>query len=279
MTIVILGAGEIGATVARQAAAADMAARVVIVDDAGTVAAGKALDIAQAAPVDGYATRLSGTADESAVMDAGIVVIADRVAAGVWDGDAGLGLLARVAGLNRAAPVLCACPHQALLIDRGVHELGLPPTRLFGTAPEALRAAALALVALEAELSPADVSLLVVGRAPDEIIVPWESASIGGRRATDVLAPPAITRIEHRLPRLWPAAAMALASAAAHVMRSMITRAPRVHVLQVAVDVGPSMPGRSAILPARVHAQGILRMEPAPLSSRDRVRLETALAR
>ena len=279
MTIVILGAGDLGATVARQAAAADIAARVVLVDDAGAVAAGKALDIAQAGPVDRYATSVSGTADESAVMGAAIIVIADRVGAGEWDGDVGLGLLARMTGLNQAAPILCAGPHQATLIDRGVHELGVARTRLFGTAPEALRAAALSLVALEAETSPADISLMVVGRAPREIIVPWESASISGRRAVDVLAPPAITRIEDRLPRLWPAAATALGSAAARVMRSMITRAPRAHALQVAVALGPSAPGLSAMLPARVYPQGILRMEPPPLSSRDRVRLETALAR
>lgn len=279
MTIVILGAGDLGATVARQAASADIAARVVLVDDASAVAAGKALDIAQAAPVDRYATSLSGTGDESVVTGAAIIVIADRVAAGEWDGDAGLALVARIAGLNQAAPILCAGTHQSALIDRGVHELGVARTRLFGTAPEALRAAALSLVALEAETSPADISLMVVGRAPHEIILPWESASIGGRRAVDVLAPPAITRIEDRLPRLWPAAATVLGSAAARVMRSMVTRAPRAHALQVAVAVGPSAPGRSAMLPARVHPQGILRMEAPPLSSRDRVRLETALAR
>lgn len=279
MTIVVLGAGDIAATVARQVAAADIAARVILVDEAGAVAAGKALDIAQAAPVDRYATSLSGTDDVTVVTGAAVVVIADRVAGGEWDGEAGLALVSRVAGLNQEAPMVCAGPRQGMLIDRGVHELGVPRTRLFGTAPEALRAAAVSLVALEAEASPADISLMVVGRAPHEIIVPWESASISGRRAIDVLAPPAITRIEERLPRLWPPAATTLGSAAGLVLRSMLARAPRSHALQVAVARGPSAPGQSAMLPARVHRRGILRMEPTPLSSRDRVRLETALAR
>ena len=279
MTIVILGAGDIGAAVARQAAAADIVARVVLVDEAGTVAAGKALDIAQAAPVDRYATSLAGSDDETMVTGAGMIVMADRAGAGEWEGDAGLALLRRVSGLNQQAPILCAGPLQSTLIDRGVHELGVSRTRLFGTAPEALRAAALSLVALDAESAPADISLMVVGRAPHEIIVPWESASISGRRAIDVLTPPMITRIEDRLPRMWPPAAMALGSAAARVMRSMLTRAPRVHVLQVVVPRGGSTSGRSAMLPARLQPQGILGVEPPPLSSRDRVRLETALAR
>jgi malate/lactate dehydrogenase len=279
VTIVILGAGDIGAAVARQVAAADIAARVVMVDDAGTVARGKALDIAQAAPVDRYATSLAGTDDVTILTGAGIIVLADRVDAGEWDGEAGLALLSRIAGLNQAAPIVCAGPLQSTLIDRGVHELGVSRTRLFGTAPEALRGAALSLVALEAETSPADISLMVVGRAPHEIIVPWEAASIGGRRAIDVLAPPVITRIEDRLPLMWPPGATTLGSAAARVLGSTITRAPRAHVLQVAVARGPALPGKSAMLPARMCPQGILRVEPTPLSSRDRVRLETALAR
>lgn len=279
MTIVILGAGDIAAAVARQVAAADIAARVIMVDDAGAVAQGKALDIAQAAPVDGYVTGLAGTDDVTTVTGAGMIVFADRVGAGEWDGEAGLALLSRVTGLNQAAPILCAAPLQSTLIDRGVHELGVSRTRLFGSAPEALRGAALSLVALEAETSPADISLMVVGRAPHEIIVPWEAASIGGRRAIDVLTPPVITRIEDRLTRMWPPAATTLGSAAARVLASMVTRAPRAHVLQVAVARGPTAPGQSAMLPARMHPLGILRVEPPPLSSRDRVRLETALAR
>lgn len=279
MTIVVLGAGDIGAAATRQLAAADVASRLVLVDEAGTVAAGKALDIAQAAPVDGYHTRLSGTTDLTAVTGAGVVIVADRVGEGEWSGETGLALIRRIAGYNASAPILLAGAAQADLVDRGTQELGLPRTRLFGTAPEALRAAVVALVSLDAELSPAAVSLTVVGRAPAEIIVPWESVSLDGRRAVDVLPPPVLTRLDGRLSRLWPPGPTALGGAAARVVGSMITRAPRVHAIQVALsrDEGPS--ARSAMLPARVHPHGILRVEPPPLSSRDRVRLDTALAR
>jgi len=280
VTIVVLGAGEIGAAVARQVAAADLVSRVVLVDEAASVAAGKALDIAQAAPVDRFSTRLEGTGDVTAVAGAGIVVLADPATApGGWTGDAALALVQRIAGYNQIAPILCAGPWQTAAIDRGVSELGLPRTRLFGTAPEALRAAVVSLVALDADLTPAEVSVMVVGRPPDEIIVPWESAGIGGRRAVDVLSPPVITRLESRLSRLWPPGAYALGGAAARVMRSMLTRAPRLHALQLALSRAEGPSTRSAMLPARVGPLGILRVEPPPLSSRDRVRLDTALAR
>ena len=56
-TTVILGAGDLGGALARQLAAADVVSTVVLVDEAGSVAQGKALDIRQASPVDRYSTR------------------------------------------------------------------------------------------------------------------------------------------------------------------------------------------------------------------------------
>jgi malate dehydrogenase len=278
VTIVVLGAGEIGSAVARQAAIADVAARVLLVDEAGAVARGKALDMAQAAPVDRHSTALTGTEDVTAVVGAGIIVIADRHADGEWSGEAGLSLLKQLGELNQGAPILCAGVTQSTLIDRGVHELGMSRTRLFGTAPEAFRGAVISLVALDAEAAPGDIALMVLGRAPREIIVPWESASIDGRRLIDVLTPPMLTRIEDRLPRLWPPAATALGSAAARVMRSMLSRSPRTHILQVVLPRDERVSGQSAMLPARVEPRGIRRVETPPLSSRDRVRLDTALS-
>lgn len=279
MTIAILGAGEIGAATARQLAARSAASRVVLIDEAASVAQGKALDIAQAAPVDRYDVALSGTADESAVMHAGIVILADRTGtAGEWADEAGLALIARVTRLNSRAPIVCAGVRQRPLIDRGVRELGVPATRLFGTAPEALRGGVVSLVALEAEMTPADIALLVVGRPPHEIIVSWDTASLGGRRLTDVLSPPVITRLDARLPRLWPPGPHALGSAAARVLAGMTSRTPRTHILDVVVPREASPGGSAAMLPVRLSPRGVDRIEAPPLSARDRVRLETALA-
>ena len=279
MTVVVLGAGDVGSAVARQVAAADIVARVVLVDEAGAVARGKALDMAQAAPVDRHSTQLSGTDEVASVVGAGLIVVADQHGGGEWSGEPGLALLKRVAGLNQVAPILCAGVTQGTLIDRGVHELSLSRSRLFGTAPEAFRGAVISLVALDAEAAPGDIALMVLGRAPREIIVPWESASINGRRLIDVLTPPMLTRIDDRLPRLWPPAATALGSATARVIRSMLTRAPRTHILQVVLPRDERASAQSAMLPARVEPRGIRRVESPPLSSRDRVRLDTALAR
>ena len=127
VTLVIFGAGETAAATARQVAAADLVSRVVLVDEAATIAEGKALDISQAAAVDRYDTRLAGSADEAAAVSASIIVVADRAGErGEWSDEAGLALLQRLNRLNARAPILCAGVRQRSLIDRGVHELGLP---------------------------------------------------------------------------------------------------------------------------------------------------------
>ncbi len=279
-TVVILGAGEIGGALARQLAATDLVSRIVLVDELATVAAGKALDVAQSGPVDRYHTAMSGTNDIAAVVGAAIVVVADRAAqpGGEWQDEAGLALLKRVAGLNLAAPLLCSGAAQSGLIERGVNEAGIARARLFGTGAEALRAAVTAITALEANAAAADISLSVLGRPPHQVIVPWDEGAIGGRSIAKVLSAAQLARLDARVARLWPPGPYALASAATRIIRSAITRSPRLHMATVAVTRGEGTPGRSAIMPVTLRPSGIAEVVAPVLSSRDRVRYETSMS-
>jgi malate dehydrogenase len=276
---VILGAGELGGAVARQLAVSDTAGRIVLVDDSGSVAAGKALDILQASPVEASSAAISGTTDVSAVVGASLIVVADRhgPSSEEWQEEAGLALIRRVASLNETAPILCAGACQASLIERGVADLGLPRRRLFGSAPEALRSAVTAVTALEAGCAPRDIMLMVLGRPPQLTIVPWEEASIAGSSATSVLTPPALSRLDQRLPRLWPPGPMTLAGAATRVARAALTRSPQTVAVFVALLQGEGHAGRAAALPVQLDPAGIARLVAPSVSARDRVRLEVAL--
>jgi hypothetical protein len=278
-SIVVVGAGELGGAVAQQIAAADIVSRVILVDASSGIAAGKALDIRQSGAVDGFATELSGTADETAVLGADAIVIADRAGGGEWSGDDAVALVRRVAHLNSRVPILCAGASHLGVIERGVREGGLDPRRLFGSAPEALRSAVIAVAALEAGCTPGEISLAIAGRPPSQVVVPWSDAAIGGRRAADVLSPHVIARLDARLPLLWPPGPLALGAAAARILRA----AARRRHLVVSVFVGASHDqgerGGAGILPAMVDERGIAAMVPLALSGRDRVRLETALQR
>lgn len=278
MTVTILGAGDLGGALARQLAAIDLVSRIVIVDDLAGVAAGKALDVAQSSPVDRYHTAMFGTADVAAVVGAAVVVVADTAAqpATEWKDETGLALIRRVAGLNQVAPILCAGAAQSTLVERGVNDLGIARARLFGSAPEALRSAVTAVVALEAGAAPTDISLSVLGRPPHQIIVPWDEASIAGRCATQVLSAAQLARLDARIARLWPPAPYTLASAATRLIRTALTRTPRVHTALVAVTREEGSPGRSAMMPVTLQPSGIASVVPPSLSVRDRVRFETA---
>jgi malate dehydrogenase len=75
---VVGGAGNVGATVARAIAVKELA-DVVVVDIAAEKAAGIALDIYEACPIDGSDTRVVGTADYALSANSDVVVITSGV--------------------------------------------------------------------------------------------------------------------------------------------------------------------------------------------------------
>lgn len=73
--VTVVGAGNVGATVANVLAHKDIVKEVVLLDIKGNLAKGKALDSWQQAPIDYYSTKLTGTANYRATKDSDIVVI------------------------------------------------------------------------------------------------------------------------------------------------------------------------------------------------------------
>lgn len=73
--VTVVGAGNVGATVANVLAHEDIVKEVVLIDIKGDIARGKALDSWQQAPIDHYSTYLSGSEDYSVTEGSDIVVI------------------------------------------------------------------------------------------------------------------------------------------------------------------------------------------------------------
>src|SRR5687767_5408584 len=177
--VAIVGAGPIGASIAHTLARRARVRDVRLIDAASSVAAGKALDIKQSGPVEGYDTRVSGDGDVLAAAGAGVIVIADSHESGEWEGDRGLAIVRQLVTAGATGPFVFASPKQTWLMEAAAQELGLPADRIAGTAAAALSGAVRALVALEVNGSGADVSLVVTGRPPT-FVVAWSSATIGG---------------------------------------------------------------------------------------------------
>jgi malate dehydrogenase len=274
--VAIVGGGEVGGLLAHVLARREIASDIHLVDDNPKVAAGKALDITQAGPVEGFACSLAGSADLSLVAGAAVVALADPFGAQL-PLDAALLRLKRVRDLAPGSPVLCAGAGDCDLIGRGVRELHMSRARLFGSAPEALAGGVRALAAIELNGAASDISLSVLGVPPHHIVIPWEDATVSGFSLTRVLNEPARRRLDARASGLWPPGPYALASAAGKVIDTLLRESGRLVTCFVAPDDSAGVRVRTAALPVRLSRAGVVDVAVPELSVRERVRLENAM--
>jgi malate dehydrogenase len=274
--VAIVGAGALGGALAHLLAQRDVVAAVRLIDESGSVAAGQALDIMQASPLQEFATQVSGSSDVTAASGASVIIVADRSGGAEWQGEEGLALLRRVVRTGSRI-IVCAGAAQRDLVERGARELRVPRTLLLGSAPEALAGAVRAMVALETGGSPADVGLTVLGVPPSQIVVPWEEATIGGLAATRVLDQPTRRRLSSKIAALWPPGPYALASAAVKAVESICGKSRQTLSAFVAPDDAAGMRNRAAALPVRLDSTGVLEVLTPVLTTHDRVALENAM--
>jgi malate dehydrogenase len=275
--VAIIGAGELGGAIAHALARSNLVKTIRLIDETGTIAAGKALDIAQAAPVEGFATRLSGATDVSYAASASVVVVADRTRGGEWQGGNGLTLLKQLSRTASSAAIVCAGPSQRELVELGVRELKFSRTRLFGSAPESLAAAARAMAALAVEGSPRDVALSVLGVPPTHTVIAWSDATVAGLALGRLLDEPSRHRLEARVKALWPTGPYGLAAAATSVVEAMAGRSRRLVSCFVAPDVSTGSHTRTGALPVRLGPAGIVEVVVPSLSAVEQIALDNAL--
>jgi malate dehydrogenase len=280
-TVAIIGAGDLGGAIAHALARRELAARVLLVDSAGTVAAGKALDIQQSGAIEGFGTQVSGTTDPARAIGCNVCVIADRFAPGSpeWAGEDGYAHVLRIIRMLPDVPIVFAGATQAPLVAQLAREARIARTRLIGSATEALASAIRAIVAMEARCSPAEIALTVLGAPPAGFVVPWSEASIGGFALEQALSQVQLTRITARAGRLWPPGPFALGQAAAFAAAGILHEARRAFTVLTPLNGEFGIQGGVGAVPAFLAAPGIVGTRIPSLSTRERVDVETALSR
>lgn len=273
--VAIIGAGGVGGSLAHVLARRGIARRIQLIDAAGQVAAGKALDIMQTAPIEGFSTPVSGSTDLTRVAGAGVVVIADQFRPQAGEDE--LLVLRQISQLASRAVVLCAGADGRGLVERGVRELRYARQRLFGSAPEALAAAIRALVALQTNGSVRDVALSVLGVPPAHTVINWDDATVGGFAATRVLDEVARRRLSAQAGPLWPPGPYALAHAATEAIAAMTGVSRRAVTCFVAPDDSSGRRTRCAAMPARLALTGIASVELPTLGVATQVALDNAV--
>ncbi len=277
MIVAIVGAGPLATALASTLAARGRVRHIRLIDDAGTVAAGKALDVRQSTPVLGSDVSIDATADVAAVTDADVIVIADThgAPAAEWEGELGLALLGRLAAANTRAPIVCAGARQASLVERGVTEVRLPWTRILGSASIAFDAAARAVVAEAADTAPRAVALGLAGLPPERLVVGWSASSIDGVPAETRLAPGVLASATRRMTAAWPPGPFALATAAAVLLEHLDEAAV---AMLPAIVATPAQGHRAGIALVRVGPSGVLHAAEPSLSPFERIALDNAIA-
>jgi len=267
--VAILGAGPIGASIAQRLAERSRVADVLLIDDNGSLAQGKALDLMQSGPIDGSSTRLAGGADSLAAAGADVIVLADDSASGPWDGDRGLQLIARLTRAGAKAPLVFAAPSQLPLMETAARELHVPIDRMIGTAASALEPVVASLVNIE--LGRTGTSVSVTGRPPS-VTVAWSAATIGGELVTDLVPAHRLLAIAQSIARLWPPGAQAIAAPTALVIEALLSGSRRSLSAVTILDGELGVRGRAGLLPVDLGQGRVLQRHVPALSPQERTR-------
>jgi malate dehydrogenase len=193
--IALIGAGMIGGTLAHLAAMREMG-DVVLFDIAEGIPEGKALDIAQAGPVDGFDANLKGTSDYADIAGADVCIVTAGVARkpGMSRDDL-LGINLKVMkavgeGLRQHAPnafVICITNPLDAMVWALREFSGLPHHMVVGMAGVLDSARFRAFLAEEFGVSVEDVTAFVLGGHGDTMVPIVEYSTVAGIPIPDLI--------------------------------------------------------------------------------------------
>jgi len=206
MKLAVIGGGNVGATCALEAARAGIP-EVVIVDIVEGLAAGKALDLAESAPVNGFLCRLTGTTDYAAISGADVVVVTAGLARkpGMSRDDLvrkNSAITREVAGeIKRHAPesvVIVVTNPLDVMAYVMLKATGFPRRRVIGMAGVLDAARFASFIADELACNVRDVQAMVLGGHGDSMVPLVQYTTVSGIPVDRLLALDAIERLIQR---------------------------------------------------------------------------------
>jgi malate dehydrogenase len=249
--------------------------RITLLDDQASVAAGLALDLQQSGPIDGADVAVTGSGDLLAAAGAAVIVIADRLAGGDWQGEAGLAMVRQLTRTGTSAPLVFAGASQTWLMETVHAELHVPGHRLVGTAASGLVTAIRALAG--AELGVGGVDLTIAGRPP-AFVAGWSVATVGGILLTDRVPPHRLLSLSRSIPRLWPPGPRAIGAATAAVVEALAGGSRRLHAATTILDGELGVRGLAALMPLELGQGRVQRVAMPSFSPQERTDLMNSLS-
>jgi malate dehydrogenase len=204
--ITIVGAGNVGATTAHIAAGRKLG-DIVLIDIVKGLAEGKALDMAEAGPVQGYSGSITGTTDWSKTQDSDIVVITSGLARkpGMSRDD----LLAKNVQIVKEVSqnVVKFCPEAIVIVvsnplDAMVYTAakvtGFAKNRILGMAGVLDAARFCCFVSMELGVSSEDIRGILMGGHGDDMVPLPRFTTVAGVPITELLDKATIARLVER---------------------------------------------------------------------------------
>jgi malate dehydrogenase len=274
-TVAILGCGDLAATLARRLAEAQHARRVLLVDEDVGRARGKALDILQSGPVEGFDVHLEGTADLAAAGSVDVLVVADTAElpeGTIRPSEAFVEKLRQAP----AGTVVIAAAHPCAVVE-DLTAAGVPRERVLGSSPVAQASALRRHLAELLEVEPRELAATVVGVPPHGLLAPQSAAILGGAPVS-ARHPSALRQALAAVSRRAPGP-VALAAAAARVIHALGGARTSVLPVVTALDGEYGQRGVALAVPARLRAGRVEGVLDLPLEPVERIALENAAQR
>ncbi|MBI5599716.1 MAG: malate dehydrogenase [Deltaproteobacteria bacterium] len=202
----IVGAGHVGSHAALWLALKEIS-DVMLIDIVEGMAEGKALDIMEAAPVEGFDVSVRGSSDYGDLAASDLVIITAGLPRkpGMTRSD----LIGKNAAIVKSVveQVVMHCPQALLMVvtnplDVMVHAAwkisGLPPERIVGMAGALDSARLRAFVAMELGVSVEDVQAMVIGGHGDEMVPLRRYTTVSGIPVERLLSPGKVDAVMER---------------------------------------------------------------------------------
>ncbi len=194
--VTVVGAGNVGATVANVLAHKDFLNEVVLLDIQGDLARGKALDTWQQAPIDYYSTKLVGTEDYQETANSDVVVITAGIPRkpGMSRDD----LISTNAKIvtsvtnsileQSADPIIIIVSNPLDVMTYACHKAsGLSDKRVFGMAGILDTARYRAFLATALDVSPKDIQAVLMGGHGDTMVPLPRYTTVSGIPVTEMI--------------------------------------------------------------------------------------------
>jgi len=193
--IALIGAGQIGGTLALLAGLKELG-DIVLFDIVDGMPQGKALDLAQASPIEGYDAKLAGASKYSAIKGADVVIVTAGIPRKPGMSrddllDTNSKVMAAVgAGIKRYAPkafVICITNPLDAMVWVLQRECGLPTHMIVGMAGVLDSARFRYFLAEELSVSVEDVSAFVLGGHGDTMVPMVRYSTVAGIPVPDLV--------------------------------------------------------------------------------------------